>query len=140
VLNPVARQVEPVELVSVHVPMNKSPLAAIKERFGDDPKEAKAQLVAAVKKAGGKDLWLERLNERKGLEHVSNRKLLHLEEIFATVKKEAGSREKLVDELADLRGHGQDEQAKARLALQPTPKLWDQLQVERRRAARGARR
>ena len=52
----------------VHV-MNKSPLSIVKERFGDDPQKAKEKLVAAVKKAAGKDLWLERLNEEKGLEH-----------------------------------------------------------------------
>ena len=65
----------------VHV-MSNSPLSIVKERFGDDPKKAKEKLVAAVKKVAGKDLWLDRLNAEKGLQHVSNRKLLHLEQLF----------------------------------------------------------
>ena len=108
--------------------MSKSPLSIVKERFGDDPKKAKEKLVAAVKKAG-KDLWVDRLNEEKGLEHVSNKKLLHLEQVFEAVSKKVGSREKLIDELAKLTGRAKDDDYKARLGEQPTPALWDRFQA-----------
>jgi len=112
----------------VHV-MSKSPLSIVKERFGDDPKKAKEKLVAAVKKVAGKDLWLDRLNEEKGLEHVSNRKLLHLEQVFEAVSKEVGSRGKLIGEIAKLQGRSKDEDYKARLGEESTPSLWDRFQA-----------
>ncbi|MBW1759961.1 MAG: hypothetical protein JRG67_05735 [Deltaproteobacteria bacterium] len=108
--------------------MSKSPLSIVKERFGDDPKKAKEQLVAAVKKVAGKDLWLDRLNEEKGLQHVSNRKLLHLEQIFAAVSKEAGSRDELIGKIAKLQGRAKDEDYVARLGEESTPSLWDRYQ------------
>jgi hypothetical protein len=111
----------------VHV-MSKSPLSIVKERFGDDPKKAKEKLVAAVKKVAGKDLWVRRLNEEKGLEHVSNRKLLHLEQVFEAVSKAVGSRDKLIGEIAKLQGRSKDEDYKTRLAGESTPSLWDRYQ------------
>jgi hypothetical protein len=112
----------------VHV-MSKSPLSIVKERFGDDPKKAKEKLVAAVKKVAGKDLWLDRLNDEKGLEHVSNGKLLHLEQVFEAVSKEVGSRDKLIGEIAKLQGRSKDEDYKARLGEESTPSLWDRFQA-----------
>jgi len=112
----------------VHL-MSKSPLSIVKARFGDDPKKAKEKLVAAVKKVAGKDLWLERLNEDKGLQHVSNRKLLHLEQVFAAVSKQVGSREKLIGEIAKLQGRSKDESYIARLGTESTPSLWDRFQA-----------
>jgi hypothetical protein len=109
--------------------MSKSPLSIVKERFGDDPKKAKEKLVAAVKKLAGKDLWLDRLNEEKGLEHVSNAKLLHLEQVFEAVSKEVGSRDKLIGEIAKLQGRSKDEDYKARMGEESTPSLWDRFQA-----------
>ena len=117
----------------VHV-MSKSPLSIVKERFGDDPKKAKEKLVAAVKKAAGKDVWLDRLNEDKGLEHVSNKKLLHLEEVLAAVSK-VGSRDKLIEEIAKAKGRGQDDAYTARLGEESTPALWDRYQAVQSRGA-----
>jgi hypothetical protein len=108
--------------------MSKSPLSILKERFGDDPKKAKEKLVAAVKKVAGKDLWLDRLNEEKGLQHVSNRKLLHLEQVLEAVSKEVGSRDKLIVEIAQLQGRAKDEDYKTRLGEESTPSLWDRYQ------------
>ena len=105
--------------------MSNSPLSIVKERFGDDPKKAKEKLVAAVKKAAGKDLWLERLNEEKGLEHVSNKKLLHLEQVFEAVSKEVGSRDELIGQIAKLQGRSNDDDYRARLEEESTPSLWD---------------
>jgi hypothetical protein len=111
----------------VHV-MSNSPLSILKARFGDDPKKAKEKLVAAVKKVAGKDLWLDRLNEEKGLQHVSNRKLLHLEQVFEAMAKAVGSRDKLIAEIAQLQGRAKDEDYKTRLAEESTPSLWDRYQ------------
>ena len=111
----------------MHV-MSNSPLSILKERFGDDPKKAKEQLVAALKKVAGKDLWLDRLNEEKGLQHVSNSKLLHLEQVFEAVGKAVGSRDELIGEIAKLQGRAKDEDYKASLAEESTPSLWDRYQ------------
>ena len=108
--------------------MSNSPLSIVKARFGDDPKKAKEQLIEAVKKVAGKDLWLDRLNEKKGLQQVSNRKLLHLEQLFGTMAKEVGSRDKLIAEIAKLKGRPKDEDYKTRLAEESTPSLWDRYQ------------
>jgi hypothetical protein len=60
----------------------KTPLALVKEKFGD-----KAKLVEAVQKLAADDaLWLSRTNEDKGLAHVSNAKLLRLHATFSEVK------------------------------------------------------
>ena len=118
----------------VHV-MSKSPLSIVKERFGDDPKKAKEKLVAAVKKAAGKDLWLDRLNEEKGLDHVSNKKLLHLEQILEAVSKEVGSRDKLIAAIAKAKGRDKDDGYKARLGEESTPALWDRYQAVQSRGA-----
>ena len=112
----------------VHV-MSNSPLSIVKARFGDDPKKAKEQLVAAVKKVAGKDLWLDRLNEEKGLQHVSNRKLLHLEEVLEAVRKAFGSRDKLIGEIAKLQGRAKDGDYMTRLGEESTPSLWDRYQA-----------
>ncbi len=109
--------------------MSKSPLSILKERFGDDPKKAKEQLVAAVQKAAGKDLWLDRVSEAKGLGHVSTSKLLHLEEVFTKIAKEVGSRDKLISEIASRAGRPKDEDFKASLAEETTPALWDRFQA-----------
>jgi hypothetical protein len=118
----------------VHV-MSKSPLSTVKERFGDDPKKAKQKLVEAVKKAAGKDLWLERVSEQKGLEHVSNKKLLHLERVFEAVSKKVGSRDQLIEAIVGLEGRNEDEGYKARLTKQSTPNLWDRYRAVQSRAA-----
>ena len=115
--------------------MSNSPWSTLKERFGDDPKDAKQKLVEAVKKAAGKDLWLERVSAEKGLEHVSNKKLLHLEQVFQAVSKEVGSRDKLIGEIAELQGRAKDEGYKARLAEESTPSLWDRYRAVQSQAA-----
>jgi hypothetical protein len=115
--------------------MSKSPLSIVKGRFGDDPKKAKQKLIEAVKKAAGKDLWIDRVSEEKGLEHVSNKKLLHLEQLFEAISKEVGSRDKLIGEIAGLQGRSKDEDYKARLAEESTPSLWDRYRAVQSRAA-----
>ena len=98
----------------------KSPLARVKEQFGD-----KEKLVEAVQKLGGDDLWVARTNENKGLAHVSNAKLLRLHRILTEVKEKFGTREKLVDAILELEKRTKDAGYKQRLSAWPVPRLWD---------------
>jgi hypothetical protein len=82
-----------------------------------------------VKKAGGKDVWLDRLNESKGLERVSNKKLLRLERVLGAVAAEVGSRDKLITAIAEAQGRKGDDAYKARLGEESTPALWDRYQA-----------
>ena len=99
---------------------SKSPLARVKEQFGD-----KEKLVAAVEKLGGDDLWVARTNENKGLAHVSNAKLLRLHRVLSEVKEKFGTREKLVDAILELEKRTKDAGYKQRLSAWPVPRLYD---------------
>ena len=74
----------------------KAPLAIVKEKFGE-----KAKLVEAVKGFMTEDLWVGRTSADrggdKGLDHVSNAKLLRLHATFSEVKEKFGTRAKLID-------------------------------------------
>jgi hypothetical protein len=98
----------------------KSPLALVKEKFGD-----KKKLVEAVEKFTGEELWLGRTNKSKGLSHVSNAKLLRLHETFSQVKEKFATRFKLVDAIVELEKRVKDEGYRARLLAYPVPRLWD---------------
>jgi hypothetical protein len=98
----------------------KTPLALVKEKFGD-----KAKLVEAVEKFTGDDLWVSRTNKDKGLAHVSNAKLLRLHAIFTEVKQKFGSREKLVDAVLELEKRTKDDGMRQRLLAWPVPRLFD---------------
>jgi hypothetical protein len=98
----------------------KSPLAQVKEAFGD-----KKKLVEAVEKFTGEDLWLGRTNKDKGLAHVSNAKLLKLHATFSQVKEKFGTRFKLVDAILALENRAKDEGFRTRLLAYPVPRLWD---------------
>ncbi len=106
----------------------KSPLAQVKEKF-----ESKDKLVAAVKSfADDNALWLSRSS--KGLEHVSNAKLLRLNTIFTEVKAKFGTRAKLVDAVLSLEARAKDTGYKARLEAWPVPRLWDAYKSAEKRA------
>src|SRR4029079_18255354 len=99
----------------------KSPLATLKDKFGD-----KAKLVAELEKlAKDEDLWVARLNKDKGLAHVSNAKLLKLQATFAAVKEKFGTRAKLIDAICEIEKRAKDDGYKARLGGYPVPRLWD---------------
>ncbi|HVU05113.1 MAG TPA: hypothetical protein VHE30_25360 [Polyangiaceae bacterium] len=100
--------------------MNTSPIKAVKDRFGD-----KAKLVAAVKGLATPDLWLDRLNEDRGFESISNSKLLRLHDALSRVKKEFGSRDKLIESILGLEKSAKDTGLKGRLEKFPTPRLLD---------------
>ena len=102
----------------------KSPLAITKERFGD-----KSKLVEAVKAFATEDLWLARTaadrGKDKGLEHVSNAKLLRLHETFVAVKEKFGTRAKLIEAILEAQNRSKDAGMKKRLEAYPVPRLFD---------------
>jgi hypothetical protein len=109
----------------------KNPIAAVKEKF-----ENKAKLVAELEKlTKDGDLWVSRLNENKGLAHVSNAKLLKLHATFAAVKAKFGTRAKLIDAICEVEKRVKDEGYKTRLNAFPVPRLWDLYRATSKRAA-----
>jgi hypothetical protein len=98
----------------------KSPLALVKEKFGD-----KKKLVESVEKFTGEELWVARTSKNKGLAHVSNAKLLRLHQTFSQVKEKFGTRFKLIDAIVGLENRAKDEGYRNRLLAYPVPRLWD---------------
>jgi len=110
--------------------MTKSPLALVKERFTN-----KEGLVAAVKALATDELWNgRRLNEGKGLDHVSNKKLLHLHDVLSRVKQDHGSRSSLIDAVCDAEKRSKDAGYRGRLERRSTPELFQQLNAAKKRA------
>lgn len=110
--------------------MKKSPLQIVKEKFND-----KAGLVAAVKALATDDLFVDRTNDEKGLEHVSNAKLLHLHEVLSTVKSEFGSRAKLIDGILAAEKRTKDTDYRTRFERWPTPRLLEYYRAGQKRAS-----
>jgi hypothetical protein len=100
--------------------MSKSPFASVKERF-----ESKEKLITAVQKLATKDLWIDRVNGTKGLEKISNAKLLRLHDVLTRAKEGFGSREKLVASIVELGKRAKDKGYAARLETYPLPRLLD---------------
>jgi hypothetical protein len=111
--------------------MKKSPLAIVKERFGEDRKAAKQKLVAAVRDLAGKDELVDRSLEN--LDMISNKKLLHLESVLKTVK-EHGGRASLVSKILEVEKRTKDDGYKSRLERFPTPRLLDHYRAAVKRA------
>ena len=100
--------------------MSKTPLALVKESHGD-----KAKLVAAVQKLATADLWLDRVNDAKGLGRISNAKLLRLLASLEDAKKRFGTRAQLISAIQELEKRTKDAGYEARLAKYPLPRLLD---------------
>jgi hypothetical protein len=111
--------------------MNKTPLAVVRERFG-----SKAELIGALAKLRTPELWIDRVNENKGFERVTNSKLLRLHEILSEVKEKFGSRSKLIESILELERRTKDQGLKSRLETHPTPRLLDLFRASTRRAKR----
>jgi hypothetical protein len=111
--------------------MKKTPIARVKEQF-----KSKEQLVAAVEALATDALWLDRINEVKGLARVSNAKLLRLHGALTVAKKEFGTRAKLVAAILELDKRSKDLGYKARLERYPLPRLLDLHGTSSRRAKR----
>jgi hypothetical protein len=116
----------------------KSPLALVKEKFGD-----KDKLVEAVKAFINDDLWVKRTaadrGKERGIEYVSNAKLLRLHATFSEVKEKFGTRAKLVDALLDLEKRAKDAGYKKRLEEYPVPRLLDLYKAAKRASDRAAK-
>lgn len=108
----------------------KTPLALVKEKYGD-----KAKLVAAIEKLAGDDLWVERTNKNKGLGHVANAKLIRLLATFSAVKEKFGTRDKLIGAILEIEKRVKDDGYKTRLAKYPVPRLWDMYRSLEKRSA-----
>jgi hypothetical protein len=111
--------------------MKKTPLVRVNEQF-----QSKEKLVAAVEALANESLWLDRVNDVKGLSRVSNEKLLRLHRVLTVAKKDFGSRDKLVDAILTLEKRSKDEGYKSRLARYPLPRLLDLHDAASRRAKR----
>src|SRR6516162_10159453 len=109
----------------------KSPLALVKETFGD-----KSKLVDAVEKLTSEDLWVARTNEAKGLAHVSNAKLLRLHATFSEVKEKFGTRAKLIEAILEIERRTKDVGLRAKLSEWPVPRLFDTYKAASKRRAR----
>ena len=109
---------------------SKTPLALMKEKFGD-----KKKLVEAVEKLTGEELWVARTNKNKGLAHVSNAKLLRLLATFTEVKSKFGTREKLIDAILEIEKRTKDAGYRQRLLEWPVPRLYDTYKSTAKRAA-----
>jgi hypothetical protein len=107
-----------------------NPLGTLKKKFGD-----KAKLVAELEKfTKDEALWVNRVNDDKGLAHVSNAKLLKLHATFTAVKEKFGTRAKLIDAIAEIEKRAKDEGFKTRLGNYPVPRLWDLYRSSSKRA------
>lgn len=110
--------------------MTQSPLQTLKKSWKN-----KAGLISEVKALATDDLWIgARLNDDKGLDSVSNKKLLRLYDILSRVKKEFGSRTKLIDAIAAAQAGAKDADFKKSLERFSTPRLLDLLTSAQRRA------
>ncbi|MFO0681226.1 MAG: hypothetical protein U0234_04205 [Sandaracinus sp.] len=109
--------------------MKSSPLAQVKDQFKD-----KDGLVAAVKALATDELWIGRIDEGKGLDCVSNRKLLRLHSVLSEVKKSYGSRKGAIDAILKAESREKDAGYRARLEAQPTPRLLDHARAAKKRA------
>ena len=117
----------------------KSPLAIVKDKFGD-----KAKLVEAVKALATEDMWLGRTSadrgKDRGLEHVSNAKLLRLHAVLTEVKDKFGTRAKLIDGIVVAEKREKDAGYKKRLEAYPVPRLFDLFKSAKKRSAAAAKR
>ena len=113
--------------------MANSPLQTVKDKFKD-----KTGLISAVKTLMTDELWTDRLNADKGLDSVSNAKLLRLHAVLSEVKTKFGSREKLIDAIGKQAKRIKDGDFKQSLGRLPTPRLLEIFRVGEKRAKRAA--
>ena len=110
----------------------KHPLAIVKDKFGD-----KDKLIEAVKAFVGSDFWLPRVSSDRGrdrgLEQVSNAKLLRLHTIFTEVKEKFGTRAGLIDAILTIEKRTKDDGFKKRIEAYPVPRLYDLYKVGQKR-------
>jgi|GEM_PF-1761134 hypothetical protein len=88
------------------------PVLKVKEKFG-----SKENLVKELKKIfDGTDIFIDKINKEKGLERVSNAKLLRLYEMAQEVKEKFGSRKALIEKYLEIAGVKNKDQLKEKLS------------------------
>jgi hypothetical protein len=112
--------------------MKKTPLEQVKERFG-----SKEKLVEAVENLATDEMWIDRYNEVKGIQSVSNAKLLRLHDQLTEAKQRFGSRDQLIGAILDLEKRTKDAGFKQRLGRYPVPRLLDLHSAAAKRTQRG---
>jgi hypothetical protein len=123
--------------------MQASPLQQIIDRFGDKDetnktearKEAKEELIKAVRNFIKKGDLLEDEFSEKGIERVSNRKLLRLLELAEIVQDEFGSRAGLIDKLLELEARTNDAGYREHLEKLSLPTLYSRHEAARKRSS-----
>jgi hypothetical protein len=123
--------------------MQASPLQQIIDRFGDKNetnktearKDAKEELVKAVRNFIKKGDLLEDEFSEKGIERVSNRKLLKLLDLAETVQEEFGSRAALIDKLLELESKTTDSGYREHLEKLGLPTLYSRHEAARKRSS-----
>jgi hypothetical protein len=113
--------------------MRLSPLQRAKEKFSgtsaasraEARKAAKSDLIDAVRAHVKKGELLEDDFSDKGMERVSNRKLLRLLDVIERVQQEFGSRLAMVDAALEAEGRSKDDGYRQRLESFRLPKLLD---------------
>ena len=115
--------------------MQKSPLQQVKDRFG-----TKEALIKELKGLVDKtDLFIQKFSEQKGLERVSNLKLLRLHRLAKEVQEKFGTRQKLIDALVELDGRVKDADYRKRFEKHTIGRLYDVYRATERRVKGAAR-
>ena len=108
----------------------RTPLSEVKERFG-----SKEALIKEIEKlTAKKDLLAEKFSE-KGIDHVSNAKLLRLHRLVTDVSDRFSSRAALVDAYLELKHRSKDEPYRQKLMTYTLGRLYDMYRVAQRKAS-----
>lgn len=98
----------------------------------------KKELIEKVKAVATGDLWLDQVNDDKGWNSISNKKLLRLHTIFTKAKERFASRAQIIDAVVAAEGRSKDADYKKHFAAWPVPRLMDRLNSVERAAKRAA--
>lgn len=112
--------------------MKITPLQEVKEKFG-----SKENLIKELKSIFDKgELFEDRLNLDKGLQTVSNTKLLKLHKVASEVKERFTTRANLIGDLLKTMGRIKDEGLRSRFEKWGLPRLWDYYQSMAKRSSK----
>jgi hypothetical protein len=108
----------------------RTPLAEVSERFG-----SKEGLIKELSKLTAKKDFLAEKFSEKGIDHVSNAKLLRLHRLVTEVSDQFSSRSALVDAYLELKQRTKDEPYREKLMTYTLGRLYDMYQVAQRKAS-----
>jgi hypothetical protein len=106
---------------------------AVAKQFG-----SKKELIEKVKAFASTELWVDHLNDDKGWNSISNKKLVRLHSIFTKAKERFSSRTQIIDAIVAAEGRAKDGDYKKHFAAWPLPRLMDRLHSVERAAKRVA--